>query len=182
VGATVGFSSSGAPDQSGNVIAFNGEMGVAVAAGVAEVGIRNNRIWGNKLLGIDIGLDGPTQSAGGVSMPSITFAHYDPVTQQTVIEGEIGYTASTFLSEVGLFANDAPDPTGLGEGQRPLGTAHVPMNQPNHFRFAVDGDLTGKFISATLTRIVYNGFAKPAGIDQEFFTQTSEFSPTIEVR
>jgi hypothetical protein len=182
VGATVGFSNSGPPDQSGNVIAFNGQMGVAVASGVAEVAIRNNRIWGNKLLGIDIGLDGPTQSAGGVSMPSITLAHYDPVTRQTVIEGDISHTSSTFISEVGLYANDAPDPTGLGEGQRPLGVANVPTNQPNHFRFAVDGDLTGQFISATLTRIVYNGFAKPEGIDQLLFTQTSEFSPVIEVR
>ena len=115
-------------------------------------------------------------------MPSITLAHYDPVTRQTVIEGDISHTASTFISEVGLYANDAPDPTGLGEGQRPLGVVNVPTNEPNHFRFAVDGDLTGQFISATLTRIVYNGFAKPAGIDQALYTQTSEFSPTIEVR
>jgi len=115
-------------------------------------------------------------------MPSITLAHYDPVTRQTVIEGDIGVTSSTFNSEVGLFANDAPDPTGLGEGQRPIGAVSVPTHQSNHFRFAVDGDLTGQFISATLTRIVYNGFAKPEGIDQLLFTQTSEFSPTVEVR
>ncbi|MBV9188566.1 MAG: hypothetical protein JO093_23365, partial [Acidobacteria bacterium] len=49
-------------------------------------------------------------------------------------------------------------------------------------RLAVDGDLTGQFISATMTRIRYVGFAKPEGIDQLFLTQTSEFSPAIEVR
>jgi len=185
VGASVSFSNSGTPDQDGNVIAFNGEMGVAVATGVTDVAIRRNRIWGNKLLGIDIGLNGPSQSAGGVSMPSITLAHYDPVARQTVIEGDISPTTppSTFNAEVGLFANDAPDPTGLGEGQRPIGTVNVPTNQ-RHFVLAVDGDLTGQFISATMTRIQYNGFAKPQpeGITDLFYTQTSEFSPAIEVR
>lgn len=183
VGATFSVSNS---DQDGNVIAFNGEMGVAVAAGVADVAIRKNRIWGNKLLGIDIGLDGPSQSSGGITMPTITLAHYDPVTKQTVIEGTTSPTSppSTFNAEVGLFANDAPDPTGLGEGQRPIGAAAVPTGQPNRFRFTVDGDLTGQFISATMTRIRYTGFAKPApeGVGNLFFTQTSEFSPTIEVR
>lgn len=188
VGVSLFSGGSGAPDQDGNVIAFNGEMGVAVATGVADVAIRNNRIWGNKLLGIDVGLDGPTQSGPGVvTMPSLTLAHYDPITRQTVIEGDIGATfpGSTFNSEVGFFANDAPDPTGLGEGQRPLGVVRIPTSPPplqTHFRFTVDGDLTGQFISATTTRIRYVGFAKPEGIDQLFLTQTSEFSPTIEVR
>jgi hypothetical protein len=182
VGTSSAFGTS-LPDQDGNVIAFNGEMGVAVARGVADVAIRNNHIWGNKLLGIDIGLDGPTQSGTGiVTMPSVTLAHYDPVTRQTVIEGDFGATSSTFVDEVGFYANDAPDPTGLGEGQRPLGAVRVSTNQPHHFRFTVDGDLTGKFISATLTRMVYIGFAKPEGINQLSLTQTSEFSPTIEVR
>lgn len=186
-GSDVGASFAGLTptDQDGNVIAFNGEMGVAVARGVADVAIRKNRIWGNKLLGIDIGLDGPTQSGTGiVPMPSLTLAYYDPITRKTIIDGDISPSnpPSTFNSEVALFANDASDPTGLGEGQRPLGAVSVPTNQPNHFRFTVDGDLTGQFISATTTRIRYVGFAKPEGIDQLFFTQTSEFSPTIEVR
>jgi hypothetical protein len=153
---------------------------------VSDVSIRRNRIWGNKLLGIDIGLDGPTQSSGGVTMPAITLAHYDPVARQTVIEGTISPTSppSTFYAEVGLFANDAPDPSGLGEGQRSIGVVAVPTNQPNRFRFTVDGDLTGQFISATMTRIRYAGFAKPdpEGVSDLFFTQTSEFSPAIEVR
>jgi len=183
VGATFSASNS---DQDGNVIAFNGEMGVAVAGGVDDVAIRKNRIWGNKLLGIDIGLDGPTQSTGGITMPTITLAHYDPVAKQTVIEGTTSPTSppSTFYAEVGLFANDFPDPTGLGEGQRPIGVVAVPTSQPNRFHFTVDGDLTGQFVSATMTRIRYTGFAKPApeGVANLFFTQTSEFSPAIEVR
>jgi len=186
VGTSSAFGTS-VPDQDGNVIAFNGEMGVAVARGVADVAIRNNHIWGNKLQGIDIGLDGPTQSGTGVvTMPAVTLAHYDPVTRQTVIEGDFSAVGSTFADEIGVYANDAPDPTGLGEGQRPIGVLRVPTgpppSPPRHFRLAVDGDLTGQFISATLTRGVYVGFAKPEGIEQLLLTQTSEFSPAIEVR
>jgi hypothetical protein len=185
VGTSSAFGTS-TPDQDGNVIAFNGEMGVAVARGVSDVAIRNNHIWGNKLLGIDIGLDGPTQSGTGVvTMPAVTLAHYDPVTRQTVIEGDFSPGGSTFSDEIDVYANDAPDPTGLGEGQRPIGVLRVPTSpppSPHHFRLAVDGDLTGQFISATLTRAVYVGFAKPEGIEQLLLTQTSEFSPTIEVR
>jgi hypothetical protein len=187
VGTSSAFPAITNPGQDGNVIAFNGEMGVAVARGVADVAIRDNRIWGNKLLGIDIGLDGPTQSGPGVvTMPAVTLAHYDPVSRQTVIEGDFAPGGSTFSDEIGVYANDAPDPTGLGEGQRPIAVVRVPTGppgtQPPHFRAAVDGDLTGQFISATLTRGVYVGFAKPEGIDQLLLTQTSEFSPTVPVQ
>jgi hypothetical protein len=162
-------------------------MGVAVATGVADVAIRKNRIWGNKLLGIDIGLDGPTQvSATVIPMPSLSLAFYDPVTKKTVIDGDLQATelTSNFTVEVDFFANDAPDPTGLGEGQRPIGILRLPATWPTHFRFTVDGDLTGQFISATMTRVRYIGFAKPVadGISDAFLTQTSEFSPVIEVR
>ena len=83
-----------------------------------------------------------------------------------------------------FFANDAPDPTGLGEGQRPLGNVGVAGSLPSHFRFTANGDLTGQFISATTTRNNYVGFAKPEpeGITQGFLTQTSEFSPAVQVK
>jgi len=186
VGISAGFRTF-APGEDGNVIAFNGEMGVAVARGAADVSIRNNRIWGNKLLGIDIGLDGPTQTGDGVvTMPAITLAHYDPASRQTVIEGDFELGGSTFTDEIEVYANDAPDPTGLGEGQRPVGVVRIstgpPANRTHHFRVAVDGDLTGQFVSATLTRGVYFGDAKPEGTDDLLFTQTSEFSPTVVVK
>jgi hypothetical protein len=182
VGANALSITGNAPDSGGNVIAFNGQMGIGVAAGVGDVAIRSNRIWGNTLLGIDIGLDGPTQTSAGISMPSLTLAFYDPVTGQTVIDGDVNGAQNALSQTIDFFANDAPDPTGLGEGQRPLGRVSVSGSSRSHFRFTVDGDLTGKFISATTTRNNYVGFAKPEGIEQGFLTQTSEFSPTIEVR
>jgi hypothetical protein len=180
-----------APDKDGNVIAFNGEMGVAVAAGVGDVSIRSNHIWGNALLGIDAGLDGHTETTGAaptgtVTVPALTLAHYDPALRQTIVEGDV--TASTGLDvldvQVDFFANDAPDSSGFGEGQRPLGVAsQLRVGAPAHFRFAIDGDLTGQFIAATATRVRFVGFAKPEGITTfGSLTQTSEFSRAIEVR
>jgi hypothetical protein len=173
-------------DVGNNVIAFNAHMAVAVAAGVADVSVRDNRTWENGGLGIDVGLDGPTASSGNnITAPVLTLAFYDPATKQTVIEGDLPKPIqTTFVPTVELFANDAPDPSGYGEGQRRLGGIGLIGPFPVHFRFAVDGDLTGQFITATATRASYYGFAKPGpkGITQGFLTQTSEFSRAIEVR
>jgi hypothetical protein len=172
----------------GNVIAFNKEMGIAVAPNVFDVSILGNRIWSNGQLGIDIGLDGPTSTTKADSnatlvAPTLTLAHYDPVSKKTIIEADIP-TGGT----ISFFANDSADPSGYGEGQRPLGDSSLsPFLTATHFHFEADGDLTGQFITATSTRVNYAGFAKPGnvtadGIEQGFLTQTSEFSRAIEVR
>ena len=168
----------------GNVIAFNGQMGVAVAAGLQEVSIRDNRIWGNGGLGIDIGLDGPTPVAE-VPAPTITMAHYDPSTKQTVIDADISFVTPSYAGIfVDFYANDAVDASGYGEAQRPLGALRVNGAAPPHVRFTVDGDLTGQLITATTTRIYYQPFSKiaPQGVTSDFDTQTSEISRAIEVR
>ena len=187
VGADV-FNAFRTPVIGGNVIAFNGETGVAIATGLKDVAIRNNRIWGNNLLGIDIGLDGPTESAPSdygdpVAMPVLTIAHFDPVSKKTVIEGDLPpiVVGGVFSFTINVFANDGPDPSRHGEGQRPLGPATMDTGR-QHFHFEADGDLTGQWITATNTRNHYVGFAKPEGIDQGFLTQTSEFSRALEVR
>ncbi|MDP9362121.1 MAG: hypothetical protein M3P29_11785 [Acidobacteriota bacterium] len=184
-----GYGSAIGPDvlvhyRAANVIAFNGETGVAIAAGVYDVSVLGNRIWGNALLGIDIGLDGPTLSTKSefdvlIGVPALTLAHYDPASAKTVIEADIPSNGGI----LSFYANDASDPSGYGEGQRPIGTTPVGVyTTATHFHFEVDGDLTGQFITATNTRSYYTGFAKPEGIEQGFLTQTSEFSRAIEVR
>ena len=191
-----GYGSEIGPDErtsfrTPNVIAFNREMGVAIAPGVGDVSVRGNRIWSNGTLGIDIGLDGPTLSTTyqfdvAIPVPVLTLAHYDPVSKKTVIEGdEDGQTAPGVLRAfvVDLYANDAVDPSGFGEGQRPIAQTQVAdFVTATHFRVAIDGDLTGQFITATTTRTNYAGFAKPEGVDQLYLTQTSEFGRAIEVR
>ncbi|HEX3070989.1 MAG TPA: hypothetical protein VHX14_20635, partial [Thermoanaerobaculia bacterium] len=181
------------PTRRPNVIAFNREMGVAIAPGVGDVSVRGNRIWSNGGLGIDIGLDGPSLSTTNqfdvpIPVPVLTLAHYDPVTKKTVIEGdEDGQTAPGVLRAfaVDLYANDSADPSGFGEGQRPIArTQAADLVTATHFRIAVDGDLTGQFITATTIRTNYAGFAKPEpeGLDLLTLTQTSEFGRAIEVR
>jgi hypothetical protein len=167
-----------------NVIAFNGQTGVAIAAGVNDVAVRNNRIWSNRLLGIDIGLNGPTASAPGdfgdpVNAPILTNAHFDPVSNKTIVEGDVPDTKNIAVTglNINIYASDEADPSGYGEGQRSIGSLFV-AGPDTHFQFAADGDLTGQWITATNTRTHYVGFAKPApeGINQGFLTQTSEFS------
>jgi hypothetical protein len=174
--------SGGTPDAGANVIAFNGESGVSVATGVGEVDIRNNRIWGNALLGIDVGLDGPTPDGNAViAIPVLTLAHFDPISGKTIIEGDLPRTISAFPPPaIEFYANDAGDPSGYGEGQHSLGSVSV-TTQP-HFHFEAPGDLTGQFVAATTTRFDYIGFAKPEGTDQGLLSQTSEFSRWLEVR
>ncbi len=190
-----GYGSEIGPDErtsfrTPNVIAFNREMGVAIAAGVGDVSVRGNSIWSNGTLGIDIGLDGPTLSTQSqfdvpINVPVLTLAHYDPVSKKTVIEGDqVGQTIGGGRSfVVDLYANDTTDPSGFGEGQRPIArTQFTDYVTLTHFRVEVDGDLTGQFITATVTRTEFAGFAKPEGVDQLYLTQTSEFGRAIEVR
>jgi hypothetical protein len=174
----------------GNVIAFNGETGVAIASGVKDVEVRNNRIWSNRLLGIDIGLNGPTPSAPGdfndpVNAPVLTIARFDPVSNNTIVEGDVPDTTNIAVTGLGIniYASDEADPSGYGEGQRSIGVV-VLTGPSTHFQFAADGDLTGQWITATNTRSHYVGFAKPEpeGINQGFLTQTSEFSRGIAVQ
>jgi hypothetical protein len=173
----------------GNVIAFNGETGVAIAAGVFDVALRNNRIWGNRLLGIDIGLDGPTTSSVSdsgdvVNLPVLTLAHFDPASNKTIIEGDIPNPSNrSFPFFLSFFASDAADPSGFGEGQRPIGSVGSAFSPTStHFRFEADGDLTGQWITATNMHTTFNIAAKPEGIDQGYLTQTSEFSRAIAVQ
>jgi hypothetical protein len=171
------------PKAGGNVIAFNGEMGVAIATNVKHVAVRNNRIWGNRLLGIDIGLDGPTATSDTffgvpVTVPTLTSAHYDRLSNKTIIDGEAARSTASFF--INIFASDAADPSGYGQGQRPLGNAPVDPST-SHFRLEVDGDLSGQWITATNTWTDYIGAAKPQGIEQGYLSQTSEFSRGLTV-
>jgi hypothetical protein len=175
---------------SNNTVAFNGQMGIAVASGVFYVDVTGNSTWSNGTLGIDVGLDGPSPaaSAAGVNIPSITLAQYDAAKNKTIVEGDVPLPGAITSSLVEVFASDAPDPSGFGEGQRPLATQSlggITENPVTHFRFELDGNLTGQWISATDTTFRYNGFAKPApegfgGLG--YLTTTSELSRAVQVR
>jgi hypothetical protein len=173
-----------------NTVAFNAQMGIAVASDALYVDLPGNSIWSNGTLGIDVGLDGPSPAAApaGVNAPVITLAQYDAAKNKTIVEGDVQLPGFIAFSKVEVFASDAPDPSGFGEGQRPLTTQSLgtftDRTPLTHFRFELDGNLTGQWISATDTTVHYNGFAKPApeGLAGIYLTTTSELSRAVQVQ
>lgn len=116
----------------GNTIAYNGGHGISVVAQPTisqEKGIRGNRIFANEKLGIDLANDGVTMNdpgdadgendANGLqNFPVIQSAQLVP--GQITIAGSFNSRPSRFYV-LEFFANDVCDPSGYGEGQRPLG-------------------------------------------------------------
>lgn len=144
---------------------------MAIDRGADRVALFGNSFQANGGAAIDWGLDGPEQG-GRVPTPSIRSATYaDGV---TTIEVEAGY-GGTFPF-VSIYASDAPDPSGYGEGQYYLGRA-----LRSGYRLQVPLDLRGKWISATLTEVIYLGFIRGNDDTGDFRTTTSEMSRAVEV-
>ena len=151
--------------------------------------VRDNRIWSNRLLGIDLGLNGPTASVPAdfgdtVTSPVLTMARFDPAQNKTIVEGDLPdaktsgrdfilFGGPSFTANI--YASDAADPSGYGEGQRPLGTATA--DAAGHFHFEASGDLTGQWMTATNTRSRTNDIQA-----ETFRRQTSEFSRGVPVQ
>lgn len=171
-------------DLDNNYVTYNRENGIAVAAEHVRIGF--NSIHANGLIGIDVGLDGP---GGGITdPPRITSAIYDPQLKHTIVEG-VGTRVGSFGSdEVHVYANDACDRTGRGEGQYTLGRASFLDFRTTSFRFLYPGDLTGKFISGTSTvRTCMGCFlgassVESSGTEFNVFTRTTEFAQCVEVK
>ena len=162
-------------DISGNFIAFNHDFGVAIERGTNAVDLHPNSIFANWQMGIDNGLDGPTEA------PEITSAVYDAATDTTVID--IAYTdGSTFFPTLQFYASDAPHRSGFGDGQYYLGTATPQARRTSAVQFRAKGDWRGKWVSATITHNQFYGFAKPLDESPDTFSSTSEFSRAVEVR
>ncbi len=183
----------GGPDPAdGNVIAFGGQNGITVntvQTGNRIIGntIRNNsgngillldstrvavignRIFGNGLLGIELGLDGiTTNDAGdGDTGPNDLLNFPQAIRANVAGPNQLRYNvaldapaaASGYRLE--FFANSAADPTGFGEGERYLG--HVDITHAGGVQ-TYTGTLTtlepvsiGDAISATTTRRTAGG-------------------------
>ena len=139
MGTVVGGSAPGA----GNTIAFN-ESGVELSGGAVRSPIRRNRIFSNVSgLGLDLkGSSGVTPNDqldvdGGPNetqnYPVVeSAATGDGTTEITgVLDSAAGKTYT-----VDLYANAACDPSGHGEGERPLGSVDVTTDGSGHATFA----------------------------------------------
>ncbi len=160
----------------GNVIAFNTERGVNIAFGSRNQ-IRQNSIYSNGDLGIDLGDNGITvndfqDSDAGVNalqnFPLITSAQSDGCNNLS-LQGALQSNINTNDYTIEFFSNSEADISGNGEGQTYLGEVLV-----NTSGAGVGGFQTqlsqqvpvGSFISATATSAILN---------------TSELSTAVEV-
>jgi hypothetical protein len=155
---------------SGNVIAFNGNSGVASDPGVRLPAIVSS-IHDNGGLGIDVNDDGITApdgelNDGTIDPPTIQSATYDAASGLTILEG-VGhpdaapFSSSAFDGQGDRFGNvyffsTTPDPSGRGEGERSLEFTYPPVKfvEGSHgtFRIGVMGDYRGQWVSATTNR------------------------------
>ncbi len=126
----------------GNIIAFNGDDGVAVLSGTGNL-ISNNSIFSNDELGIDLSPTGVTPNDTGdgdtgandlQNFPLLTTAVSDA--ESVTISGSLtGPPSNAFIIE--FFSNDACDPSGFGEGQNFLGSASVNTSTTGGATFSV---------------------------------------------
>lgn len=159
-----------------NVIAHNGLNGVLLepSAGSGNA-VRNNAIFANGFLGIDLGGDGPTANDGAdadtgpnqiQNFPLLTFALTS--SDATTIGGTLDSTAGEVF-QIDFFLISTSDLSSSGESQRYLGSATIEVDATGHGDFFITLPLpvpADQFITATATDAGDN---------------TSEFSPAVQV-
>jgi parallel beta-helix repeat protein len=170
----------------GNYIAFNHDFGIAIDRRAFATQIAPNSIFANGQPGIDIGLDGPTADSEAVPAPVVLSAHYRPAIDQTVIvlsSNEPGSATPIYRPMMTIYASDAPHRSGEGDGQYLIGNFEFDGTQGNVV-FAAQGNWSGKWISATVTRnSEYFHFNVPRPDDtlSHVASTTSEFSRAVPV-
>ncbi len=172
---TIGGTMRGA----GNVIAYNGQAGVAVVDNfnglTTGVEILSNSIFANQGLGIDLNDDGvtPNHPGGPVYGPNY-LQNYSVLTSaldgagKTTISGTLNSAADTSYL-IQLFADPTADPSGYGQGQFLIGSITVTTDANGNASFTATYSPTvpaGWYVSATAT--------DPTG-------DTSEFAQDVQV-
>jgi CSLREA domain-containing protein len=170
----------GAPGPFANLIAYNEGNGVHLQGGLraSNLRVQGNSIFANGGLGIDLNGDGVTPNDArdedviansGQNFPVINSATQSAPNAPLVLQGTLDSTPN-FRFVIDVYASDAPDPSGHGEGQMYLGSFDVNARQgATAFSHALDvqADLSGKFITTTATILLVN--------------ETSEFSQVVAV-
>jgi len=151
----------GQGDDSGNIIAFNGQTGVTISGEATGNALLGNRIFGNVELGIDLGISGadgvtPNDEGdrdvgpnGGQNYPVITSVSASPAAVRGLLE-----SAPDTTYRIQLFSGATPDPSGHGEGDRFLGEVTVTTDSTGSLAFSQSFDTvlaTGHYVVATAT-------------------------------
>jgi uncharacterized repeat protein (TIGR01451 family)/CSLREA domain-containing protein len=146
---TIGGTGPGA----GNIVAFNSATGIAVASGIGN-GIRQNSIFSNGGLGIDLGgngvtlndpCDGDTGANNFQNFPVLTSV------SSTAIQGTLNSSANTTFA-LEFFTNNAGDPSGFGEGQNFVGSTQVTTDANCNANFSLPATISSnQVVTATAT-------------------------------
>jgi hypothetical protein len=142
-----------------NVIAHNAHWGVATHANNRWVDLGRNRIIGNRLGAIDVGLDGPSffaRPTGGAfnyvppNGPALLSAAYDPAADVTSVSGRLeNVDFFYFLSyEIQFWLTPSAN-----EADQYLGAIHI--TQPD-FTVRFPGDLRGRLVTANTIRWLHD--------------------------
>ena len=154
----------------GNTIAFNGSSGVAVLSGTGN-SIRQNAIFGNALIGIDLGGDGPTLNHQPPATSGPNLFQNTPALQSATTAGSTTTVSGLLLGTSGVtysvdfYTNNAADFPAAGVARTFAGTTTVAVasNGVGAYNFALPTPAPlGTVVTATAT--------DPAG-------NTSEISP-----
>jgi hypothetical protein len=154
-GTTVG----GATSNLGNVIAFNGQAGVAVTDNSSTGNtIRLNSIFSDGGLGIDLGSSGVQSNHGGTTTGPNKLQNYPLITTATAgtttsVGGTLNAVASSTYT-LDFYASPAPDITYYGPGKTYLGSLTVTTGSNGNATFSgtLSGSTsTGQWITATAT-------------------------------
>jgi len=153
----------GPTPSSGNVIAYNREVGVAIGKNIGDSTtvsdpILHNSIYGNVGLGIDLGDDGVTPNNSPppgpnnlLNTPVIESATYDSNTGTTEVRLVLNAAQSAHYI-IELFANPTLGPQGHGDGQTfPAQVPVMTVNGTVTVDITLAGDLEGQYLSATTT-------------------------------
>jgi uncharacterized repeat protein (TIGR01451 family) len=172
-----------------NRIDYNDEFGISIGRKAASTEVRQNSMKGNGLFGFDIGLDFATPNSADDSnlpfpnKPLLTSAKYDPVTDTTTISGRLEANAASFFFVTFFLVDFYSDNALPAQGETYLGSLNTRDGHAD-FAFTANGDLRGRWISATNTRQRIISFATAAAVpmlDGGVTSGTSEFSNPIRV-
>jgi hypothetical protein len=148
---------------SGNIIAYNGEMGVAAPHGISDLSVSGGSIHDNGGLGIDYGLDGADPldgnfSGGQPNAPLLISATYDSAKGETIVTAKVVLPAGAYpFYRYQLFANSSAD----AEGETPLTTTSE-LTAGGMLTLHAKGDYRGKWMTATSTRVRLDDARTPA--------------------
>jgi len=147
----------------GNLIAHNGDRGVAIHNDSTGNLLRSNRIHSNGALGIDLDFedDGvtlndaqdPDAGPNGLQNYPVLSAVDATTTPDVTVSGNLDSTPLTSF-RLEFFASRTCDPAGHGEGERALGTADVVTANDGTVSFDVPlpvATADGEVITATAT-------------------------------